>query len=183
MRLPRHVISCCGLGLSSLLLPLATLAQQPATYHPDWKTLAEVTVRRSLKLHPGQRVLLHFDARRDPELVAALRAAITSGCGVISGEIVWPSPETSRHPASLTLAERRRRFAQEDAGYRRLFAHSDVYLWIHTPTGPDKSRRFERMIHDSKIRAVHLHWVDPKDSAGADQALQVHEKAAKAKPR
>ena len=64
---------------------------EPAAYQPDWPAIAKHMVATSLELAPGERVLISYDAERDPALLAALRTEILRAGGIVSGEIPWPT--------------------------------------------------------------------------------------------
>src|SRR5689334_16770678 len=137
---------------------------ETAACQPDWTAIAKSMVQRSLALAPGERVLISHDPHRDPALIAAPRTEILRAGGVVSGEIAWPSAEDAKALAALAPEEKQRRAALESAAYRELFAHSDVYLWLHTSNAEDLvPRPFEHLVAESKVRAIHSHWFEPDD--------------------
>jgi leucyl aminopeptidase (aminopeptidase T) len=153
-------------------------APEPAAYQPDWPAIARHMVERSLALAPGERVLISYDPERDPALIAALRTEILRAGGIVSGEIPWPSAAEAKHLAGLTPAAKRRRAELENATYRELFAHSDVYLWMHVSNADELvPRQFEHLIAESKVRAIHSHWFEPPDPAERDAVRRMYERA------
>lgn len=158
-------------------------ADAPASYQPDWTKIAGHMVQRSLKLAPGERVLIHYDPGQDSGLVAALRTEITRAGGVISGELTWPSAATAKYLESLSPADKAQRAAAEDASYRDLFARSDVYLWLHASRAEDLEwRQYERLIEGSKVRAIHSHWFDSDDPTEHDTVWRMYERAINMDP-
>jgi leucyl aminopeptidase (aminopeptidase T) len=156
---------------------------ETAPYQPDWQAIAKHMVGRSLALAPGERVLISYDPERDPALVAALRAEILRAGGIVSGEIAWPGADEAKILAALTPEQKRRRAALENATYRELFAHSDVYLWLHTSNaGELEPRQFEHLIAESKVRAIHSHWFEPPDPVERDAVRRLYERAIQRDP-
>lgn len=163
--------------------PCAAFADAPAPYQPDWPKLAKHMVEVSLKLAPGERVLIHYDPERDAGLVAALRSEITRAGGIISGELTWPDEATAKYLDALSPEEKQKRATAEDAIYRELFAHSDVYLWLHASRAGDLEwRQFERLIEGSKLRAIHSHWFESPDPAERDAVRRMYERAINMDP-
>jgi len=135
-------------------------------------------VHRSLQLAPGERVLISYDAAQDPALTEAIRSAVIRAGGIIVAEWTWPSEEVGKYLDSLDEAERHKRAAAEDAIYRELFARADVYLWLHVSGYKDLvPKRFEKLIADSKVRAIHSHWFPPPDAADHDAVWRMYERA------
>lgn len=152
-------------------------------YQPDWPRIAKHMVDKSLQLAPGERVIIHYDPERDPAFIAALRTEIVRAGGIISGELTWPGEATGKYLDALNPAQRRARAEIEMATYRELFAHSDVYLWIHASSYEDLvPREFEHLIGDSKVRAIHSHWFEPDDTSERDTARRMYERAILADP-
>ncbi len=171
------------LALGLVIAASGLAADGPAPYQPDWAKIAGHMVQRSLKLAPGERVLIHYDPAQDSGLVAALRTEITRAGGIISGELTWPSEATAKYLESLSPADKAKRAAAEDASYRELFAHSDVYLWLHASRAEDLEwRQFERLIEGSKLRAIHSHWFDSDDPKEHDAVWRMYERAINMDP-
>lgn len=183
---PRVARAVLFLAIVWSLLTRATLAAEPppAIYQPDWTKIATLMVERSLELAPGERVIIHHDPARDPELVAALRTAIVKAGGFISGELTWPDQATGSYLAALSPAQRKQRGEAERALYRDLFARADVYLWLHASPYDDLlPRQFEHLIGASKVRAIHSHWFEPADAAERDAVRRMYEAALNIDPR
>ncbi|MGH8265293.1 MAG: hypothetical protein ACRET4_17595, partial [Steroidobacteraceae bacterium] len=174
-------IAASAIGLIIAALSLA--AEAPAPYQPDWPKLARHMVEVSLKLAPGERVLIHYDPERDSGLVTALRTEITRAGGIISGELTWPNESITKYLDALSPEDRKKRAEAEDAVYREIFAHSDVYLWLHASRAEDLEwRQFERLIEGSKLRAIHSHWFEPPDPAERDATRRMYERAINMDP-
>jgi leucyl aminopeptidase (aminopeptidase T) len=173
-----------AMSAASFLVATAPATDAPsATYQPDWPKLAQHMVQVSLKLAPGERVIIHYDPARDPGLVAALRTEITRAGGIVSGELTWPDEATGKYLESLSPAERKKRGEAETAVYRELFANSDVYLWLHAPAYEDLvPREFEHLIGESKVRAIHSHWFEPQDPVERDAVRRMYERAIEMDP-
>lgn len=171
-------------SLAIALWSVAVLAADaPVPYQPDWPRLAKHMVEVSLKLAPGERVLIHYDPEHDPGLVSALRTEIVRAGGLISGELTWPSEATAKQLDALSPEERQKRATAEDAVYRELFAHSDVYLWLHASRAEDLEwRQFERLIEGSHVRAIHFHWFEPPDPVERDAVRRMYERAINRNP-
>jgi leucyl aminopeptidase (aminopeptidase T) len=157
---------------------------EPPAYQPDWPTIARHMVEQSLALAPGERVLISHDPSRDPAFIAALRAEILRAKGIVSGEIAWPSAADAKYLAGLTAEEKHRRAELENGTYRELFAHADVYLWLHESNAEDLvPRQFEHLIAESKVRAIHSHWFEPEDPAERDAVRRMYERAISRDPK
>jgi len=178
----RVLLSVLALVAGGLVLSAAEEAQSP--HRPDWQRVARNIVVRSVKLAPGERVLLHYDPEQDPELIAAIRDAIARADGIIVAEWTWPSERTGEYLASLSEEQRRKRAEAEDAIYRDLFARADVYLWMHVSSSGDLvPRRFENLTGGSKVRGVHSHWFRSIDPAENETLLRMYERAIAIDPR
>lgn len=152
------------------------------TAGPDWNRIAGLVVGRTLALAPGERVVIHHDATKDPGLVTALRAAITRAGGVVAGELVWPAGATAAVYDTMSPATLTARVAREDSSYLRLMQSADVYLWLHAPSPKDLPRRIEKLISASGVRAIHFHWTLPADPAEAATAEAMYERAIAVDP-
>ena len=151
---------------------------EPPAYQPDWPAIARHMVETSLALAPGERVLISHDPSRDPAFIAALRAEILRAGGIVSGEIAWPSASEAKFLEGLTSDEKHRRAELENATYRELFAHSDVYLWLHVSNAEELvPRQFEHLIAESKVRAIHSHWFEPEDPVERNAVRRMYERA------
>jgi hypothetical protein len=171
-----------GKGVAAVLVAgwfaAVAAAEPPAAYQPDWNALAKHYVHDSLKLAPGERVLIHYDPSHSAALVDGLRTEITRSGGIVTAELTWPSKAVGAYLESLSAAEKEKRAAAEDSVYRELFARSDVYLWIDASNYEDLVwRRFEHLIGESKVRAIHSHWFEPPDPAERDAVVRMYERA------
>jgi len=155
-----------------------------SAYQPDWPAIARHMVVQSLALAPGERVLIAHDPDRDPALIAALRTEILRAGGIVSGEIAWPGAAEAKLLAGLTPEEKHRRAELENATYRELFAHSDVFLWLQVSNADELvPRQFEHLIAESKVRAIHSHWFEPPDPAERDAVRRMYELAIQRDPQ
>jgi leucyl aminopeptidase (aminopeptidase T) len=152
------------------------------TQATDWNRIADLMVARTLALAPGERVVIHHDATKDPGLVTAVRAAITRAGGVIAGELVWPAGAVAAVYDSMSPATLAARVAREDSSYLRLMKSASIYLWLHAPSHRDVPRRIEKLIAASGARAIHFHWTLPSDPAEAATAAAMYEKAIAVAP-
>jgi leucyl aminopeptidase (aminopeptidase T) len=162
---------------------VAATPDSPA-YQPDWPAIARHIVEHSLELAPGERVIISHDPSRDPAFIAALRAEILRAGGIVSGEIAWPGAAEAKFLAGLNAEEKHRRADLANATYRELFAHSDVYLWLHLSNAEELvPRQFEHLIAESKVRAIHSHWFEPDDPTERDAVRKMYERAITRDPK
>jgi leucyl aminopeptidase (aminopeptidase T) len=168
-----------GLLLVALIASRTDAATSAADVHQtDWSAIAKHMVERSLALAPGERVLIAHDPDRDPALVAALRTQITRAGGIVSGEIAWPSADVATYLDTLSPGDKKRRAELENATYRELFAHADVFLWLQVSNAEELApRQFEHLIAESKVRAIHTHWFEPSDPAERNAVRRMYERA------
>jgi hypothetical protein len=180
-------LNCWLCALVLLLTSATTISVNGAADQessPDWPKLAKQIVRTDLRLEPGERVILQYLPGKNPLLIEALRDEITLADGIISAELVWPSPAMGKYLDELSPAQKLQRVAAEDVVYRELFAHSDVYLWLDESGFEDLvPRRFEHLIADSHVRAIHSHWVEPPDAKDHDRVWRMYERAIELDPR
>jgi leucyl aminopeptidase (aminopeptidase T) len=172
---------------TGILLLAAALIQSPplsaqSSAAPDWSRIADLVVRRTLALTPGERVVIHHDATKDAGLVSALRAAIARAGGVVAGELVWPTGAVAAVYDTMSPPTLAARVAREDSVYLRLMRSADVYLWLHAPSHRDLPRRVEKLISESGVRAIHFHWTLPADPAEAATAAAMYERAIAVSP-
>jgi hypothetical protein len=143
----------------------------------DWTRIADQMISRSLRLAAGERVIIHYDPSRDRDLIEQVRLAILRSGGVIAAELTWPAGARAAWYGGLTAEAFSARVALEDSSYARLFAGADVYLWLHAAAGRDAPRRWEKLIANSGVRAIHSHWALPPDSAEGSRAAAMYERA------
>lgn len=134
--------------LASLALLTATSLPSAAQAGPasrvDWARIAELVVTRTLKLAPGERVILFWDQAADRGAAPALRSAVSAAGGVIAAEISPPDPGGLEWSAA--------------------FAKADAAIWLPTGLAPLAGRPFERLVERSKVRSIHFHWFLPPDT-------------------
>jgi leucyl aminopeptidase (aminopeptidase T) len=145
---------------------------------PDWPKVARLITERSLRLAPGERVIIHYMPGRYPGLVDALRKQIITSGGVICAELTWPTQDLSNYFESLSPQQKTRLAESQNTVYREIFARSDVYLWLDVPVTDDLiSRQFEHLIAESGVRAIHFHLLGAPDPKTNPQLWQMYEKA------
>jgi leucyl aminopeptidase (aminopeptidase T) len=150
--------------LMACLLAMSCAVGAEEVSDSDWKKIAGIIIHRSVQLAPGERVIIHYLPGREPDLLAALRHEIVTSGGIISAELTWPTKDLSDYFDSLSAEQKARRAQAENQVYREIFARSDVYLWLdETPLDDLEWRQFERLIGESKVRAVHSHFQGAPD--------------------
>ncbi|MBL8988963.1 MAG: hypothetical protein JNJ80_22000 [Gemmatimonadetes bacterium] len=102
-----------GLGLATLAAAATASAQAARPSKVDWPRIAELVVKRSLKLAPGERVILFWEQSADRGMAPALRTAIAAAGGVVAAELSAPTSAdveaTRRLPAATQALQRARR--------------------------------------------------------------------------
>jgi hypothetical protein len=128
----------------------------------DWSRVAELVVGRSLKLAPGEKVVLFWERSEDRGAAAARRKAIAAKGGVVAGEIDAAEP-------------------RNDEAWRGLFAAADVAIWLPTKTRFE-DRPFEHLVEGSRVRSIHFHWFLPPDAADAARIEAMYAEAIAVSP-
>lgn len=158
-----------GLGLATLAAAATASAQAARPSKVDWPRIAELVVKRSLKLAPGERVILFWEQSADRGMAPALRTAIAAAGGVVAAELSAPTSAdveaTRRLPAATQALQRARR----DSVWAEAFARADVAIWLPSPSVGLGDRPFERLVERSKVRSIHFHWFLPPDTADVDR--------------
>jgi len=131
----------------------------------DWNRMAELVIRQSLKLAPGERVVLFWDQAADRGAAPALRSAIAAAGGVIAAEIVPPGPQDVEAARRLPSAAQALQKSRRDSIWAAAFAGADAAIWLPTGLAPLADRPFERLVERSKVRSIHFHWFLPPDTA------------------
>lgn len=131
----------------------------------DWPRIADLVINQTLKLAPGERVVLFWDQASDRGTAPALRSAITAAGGVIAAEITPPGPPELEAARRLAPAAQALQKARRDSIWSAAFAGADAAIWLPTGLAPVTERPFERLVERSKVRSIHFHWFLPPDTA------------------
>jgi hypothetical protein len=141
-------------------------AQSAPPSRVDWPKIADLVVTRSLKLAPGERVVLFWDQASDRGVAAAIRTAVARAGGVISGELSAPTQADLDAIRRLPPETQTMQKARRDSLWTRTFATSDVAIWLPTPMAGLTDRPFERLVERApRVRSIHFHWFLPPDTA------------------
>src|SRR5689334_12757586 len=140
----------------------------------DYVHLADLIVNRSWKIAPGERVVMFWDAQRDPGIATPLRAAIQKA----GGEVEEISAPVSVADAALTPAARAARFEQWKASFQR----SQAAIWLPSDTAAVSDQPFEHLVEASSVRSIHFHWFLPPEAADAPQVEAMYQRAIEMSP-
>jgi hypothetical protein len=166
-------------GWMATLLAMACVLSQPALSAPespavDYPHLADLIVNRSWSLAPGERVVMFWDAKRDPGIAAPLRAAIRKAGGEVE-EITAPD---STADADLTPAERSARFEQ----WKTIFRGAQAAIWLPSDLTAVSDQPFEHLVEASAVRSIHFHWFLPPDAADVPSIEAMYQRAIEVSP-
>lgn len=170
------------LGIFILLFGSSTLvsAQSPSS-KVDWGKLAELTVKRSLKVAPGERVILFWDQASDRGAAPAMRTAIHAAGGVVIDLSVPTQTDLDQirrlAPEAQALQRTRR-----DSTWSAAFKGADAAIWLPTPLAGMTDRPFEHLVEKSKVRSIHFHWFLPPDTADVVKAEALYARAVAVEP-
>jgi leucyl aminopeptidase (aminopeptidase T) len=135
----------------------------------DWPRIADLVVRRSLSVRPGDRVVLFHTPELDRGALPAIRSGIGRAGGVLAGEIIPADSATRAARAALSAPDRARIEAREDSSWARLFGAADAAIWLPSDLAGLASRPFERLIERARrVRSIHFHWFLPPDARDID---------------
>ena len=146
----------------------------PDSHAVDYVHLADLIVNRSWKIAPGERVVMFWDAKRDPGIAAPLRAAIQKAGGQVE-EISAPQ---SAPGAELTPAARAARFEQ----WKATFQHSQAAIWLPSDLNAVSDQPFEHLVEASSVRSIHFHWFLPPDPADVPLVEAMYQRAIEVSP-
>jgi hypothetical protein len=153
--------------------PRLTFAQS-GVQAVDYGHLADLIVNRSWKISPGERVVMFWDARRDPGIAAPLRTAIEKAGGKVE-EISAPE---SVADAALTPAQRAVRFEQ----WKSIFQRSQAAIWLPSDLTAVSDQPFEHLVAASSVRSIHFHWFLPPDAADVPRVESMYQRAIEVSP-
>lgn len=119
------VIALTGLGVMGQTLPYQMMASR---------------IANSLKVTPGERVLLRVEPSIMAPLEPAVRAALEASGAKVETLAYGPLPD-----------------------FEARLARTDIYVWLPAPssaTPQDQSVALQRWIDNGEGRELHFHWVD-----------------------
>jgi hypothetical protein len=180
MRPARSGLIIAAIG-GSLLVDLAQ-AQSPPPSKVDWSKIAELVVKRTLKLAPGERVILFWDQTSDRGAAPALRTAILGAGGVVSAEMAAPTGADLAAIRQLPPATQAAQLARRDSIWAEAFSKADAAIWLPTPLAGLSDRPFEHLVERSKVRSIHFHWFLPPDPADVDKVDALYAAAISVPP-
>ena len=151
-------------ALLLLLTGIPTAAAQTPS-KVDWPRIADLVVKRSLKLAPGERVVLFWDQASDRGAAAAIRTAVIGAGGVVSAELSAPTAADLEAMKKLPPATQALQRSRRDSTWGEAFARADAAIWLPTPSAGLGDRPFERLVERSRVRSIHFHWFLPPDQA------------------
>ncbi|MBM4186830.1 MAG: hypothetical protein FJ206_05890 [Gemmatimonadetes bacterium] len=154
-------IAAAGTALClSALLPAVATAQSRV----DWTRLAELTVKRTLKLAPGERVVLFWDQASDRGAATAMRAAIAAQGGV-PVDLSAPTAADLETAKRLPPEARSLQKARRDSLWAAAFRNAEAAIWLPMQTTILADRPFEHLVEKSRVRSIHFHWFLPAEAA------------------
>jgi leucyl aminopeptidase (aminopeptidase T) len=147
----------------------------------SWPAIADLVVKRSLKLAPGERVVLYWDQASDRGAAAPLRAAIVAAGGVVV-DLSAPTDADLAAIARLPAESRTRQQASRDSTWARVFRDADAAIWLPTALPGLPGRPFEHLVDRSRVRSIHFHWFLPPDAADVATVEELYAKAIAVDP-
>jgi len=150
------------------------LSRESTARGVDYAHLADLVVNRSWKISRGERVVMFWDAHRDPGIAAPLRAAIERAGGEVE-EIAAPD---SVRDAGLTPAQRAARFEQ----WKTIFRRSQAAIWLPSDLAAVGDQPFEHLVEASGVRSIHFHWFLPPDTADIPLIEAMYQRAIEVSP-
>lgn len=134
---------------------------EPTPAHPfqtDWNRIAKLIVHQSLKIEPGERVLLHVDPNYFPELTEQVRIEVVRAGAVEVGALLRDSPGLDALRKKMRRREEPALMEMEDKTMSALFDLSDVYIWLPT-SWQLAAYQTEHILTRWQGRSVHFHWI------------------------
>ncbi len=169
------------IALATASVARPSWASQPPPSRVDWTAIADLVVKRTLKLGPGERVILFWDQGSDRGAAVPLRAAIAAAGGIAVDLSVPTEAELAaigRLPAAAQAIQRSRR----DSTWTQAFEGADAAVWLPTPTPGLPGRPFEHLVEKSRVRSIHFHWFLPPDAADIPTVEALYAKAVAVDP-
>jgi hypothetical protein len=173
---------------SNLLLALITVLPATGSAQPappsrvDWSRLADLVVRQTWKLAPGENVVLFWDQASDRGMASALRTAIAGTGAVISAEMSPPTVAEMNAIRKLPPGVQTSQRARRDSIWLKAFQSADVAIWLPTPLTGVADRPFERLVEKTKVRSIHFHWFLPPEASDVDRIDALYAEAVAIPP-
>ena len=125
-------------------------------YPCDWSKISNSIVHQSLKMQPGERVIIHADPTYFPALLEQVRIEIVgAGAGeLFTAMLKCTGLEAARR--SLRRREDHELTVMEDRAMSDLFDLADNYLWLPTRWGWNVGQT-EKILETWKGRSIHFH--------------------------
>ncbi len=131
----------------------------PALDYPcDWSKIAQLIVRRSLKVQPGERVIIHADPTYFPALLEQVRIEIVRAGAVELVTAMLHSTGLDAVRRSLRRREDTELMGLEDRAMAELFDLADIYIWLPTRWEWNVGQT-EKILETWQGRSIHFHWV------------------------
>ena len=143
----------------------------------DWIRIARLIVHQSLKIRPGERVIIHADPTYFPALLEQVRIEIVKADAIELCAAMLHSDSLEAVRTSRRRREDQRLKDMEDQAMSELFSLADVYIWLPTRWAFNVGQT-EKILQTWQGRSVHFHWVmDPEDDPRFRKLSEVYEAA------
>ena len=130
----------------------------PLDYPCDWSKIAQLIIGRSLKVQPGERVIIHADPTYFPALLEQVRIEIVRA-GAVE---LFTGMLHSTGLDAVRRGMRRREDAQlmeiENRAMAEVFDLADIYIWLPTRWEWNVGQT-EKILETWQGRSIHFHWV------------------------
>ncbi len=133
---------------------LATALDYPC----DWSKIAQLIVRQSLKVQPGERVIIHADPTYFPALLEQVRIEIVRAGAVELFTALLNSTGLAAVRGSLRRREDTELMEIEDRAMAELFELADIYIWLPARWEWNVGQT-EKILETWQGRSIHFHWV------------------------
>jgi len=131
----------------------------PALDYPcDWSKIAQLIVRQSLKVQPGERVIIHADPTYFPALLEQVRIEIVQAGAVELFTALLHSKGLAAVRRSLRRREDPQFMQLEDRAMAELFDLADICIWLPTRWEWNVGQT-EKILETWQGRSIHFHWV------------------------
>ena len=131
----------------------------PALDYPcDWSKIAQLIVRQSLKVQPGERVIIHADPTYFPALLEQVRIEIVRAGAVELFTAMLHSTGLEAVRRSMRRREDNEPKELEDRAMADLFDLADIYIWLPTRWEWNVGQT-EKILETWQGRSIHFHWV------------------------
>ena len=130
----------------------------PLDYPCDWSKIARLIVVQSLKVQPGERVIIHADPTYFPALLEQVRIEIVRAGAVELAAAMLHSPGLDSVRQSLRRRDDTESAGLEDRAMAELFDLADIYIWLPTRWEWNVGQT-EKILETWQGRSIHFHWV------------------------